>query len=183
MSTMRRRAVSSADGPCTWMTGARVHVRPLADSDIGPHYASWFEDPEIRRFIKFAREAPTVEDLRRYRDAMAARSDVDFLGIFLNGDGRHIGNLKFEAGDRPEEMHVGFLIGDPGWRRVGVLTEILAPCVVTLRTRRTLDRVYLTVDPLNAPGIGAFTKLGFAATGVIDQRGDLEMDYVDRPTT
>jgi RimJ/RimL family protein N-acetyltransferase len=159
------------------MVGPRVHVRPLLDADIGPHYAAWFHDPEIRRFIKFARQTPSVDDLRAYRSVMAARADVDFLGILLNGSGRHIGNLKFEAGPRPDEMHVGFLIGDPDWRRAGVLTEIFPPCIARVLEMRRPRRLYLTVDPLNAPGIRAFTKLGFESTGVIDRAGDLEMDY------
>jgi RimJ/RimL family protein N-acetyltransferase len=159
------------------MEGPRVHVRPLLDEDIGPHYAAWFDDPEIRRFIKFARQAPSVGDLRAYRASMATRSDVDFLGVLLNDGGRHIGNLKFEAGPQPDEMHVGFLIGDPDWRRAGVLTEILPPCIARVMATRKPRRLYLTVDPLNAPGIRAFTKLGFQSTGTIDRAGDLEMDY------
>lgn len=160
-----------------WMTGPRVHVRPLRDTDVGPQYASWFEDPEIRRFIKYARQAPSIADLRAYRAQMDARPDVDFLGIFLNDDGGHIGNLKFETGPASDEMHVGFLIGDPDWRRAGILTEILPPCIERVLRARRLRRLYLTVDPLNAAGIRAFTKLGFLTTATIDRNGDLEMDY------
>lgn len=159
------------------MTGPRVFVCPLLDANIGQHYAAWFQDPAIRRFIKFARQAPTVDNLRAYRAQMAMRADVDFLGIFLNSDGRHIGNLKFETGPLPDEMHVGFLIGDPDWRRAGTLSEILPLCIAHLFSVRRLRRLYLTVDPINAAGIRAFTKLGFVNTGNLDRAGDLEMDY------
>src|SRR4051812_42445719 len=101
---MHDHTVAPAVASGLWTRGPRVHVRVLIDSDIGPHYTAWFEDPEIRRFIKFARKAPTIEDLRGYRASMAARSDVDFLGIFLNSDGRHIGNIKFETGPLNDEM-------------------------------------------------------------------------------
>lgn len=160
-----------------WFVGPRVHVRPLLESDIGPHYAAWFSDPVVREFIKFARTAPTLEDLRVYWRRMAADPGVDFLGFFLNEDGRHVGNMKFETGPLADEMHVGFLIGDPAWRRAGVLSETLASCIERVRKSRGLRRVYLTVAPNNAAAIGAFTKLGFASTGVVDALGDLEMDY------
>lgn len=161
-----------------WVVSSRVYVRPLLESDVGPHYVAWFSDPVVRRFIKFARSAPTLDDLRAYWRKMAADPGVEFLGFFVNADDRHIGNMKFETGPRPDEMHVGFLIGDPVWRRAGILSGTLAPCVDRVRRLRRLRRVYLTVAPDNAAAIGAFTKLGFVSTGVVDAAGDLEMNHV-----
>ncbi len=112
-----------------WIVGSRVHVRPLVESDIGPHYVAWFSDPVIQKFIKFAETSPTLEDLKDYWRRMAANPGVDFLGFFLNVDSRHIGTMKFETGPLPDEMHVGFLIGDPVWRKAGVLSETLVPCI------------------------------------------------------
>lgn len=161
-----------------WVIGPRIHVRPLVESDIGPHYVAWFSDPTVRSFIKYAKTAPTLDDLKKYWRQMASNPGVDFLGFFLNGDGRHVGNMKFEVGPLREEMHVGFLIGDPAWRKAGVLSETLVPCIERVRRARNVRRVYLTVAPQNVAAINAFTKLGFVGTGVIDQAGDLEMDYV-----
>ena len=160
-----------------WAVGLRIHVRPLLEADIGPHYAAWFSDPAVRQFIKFARTEPTLDDLKKYRHTMATNLGVDFLGLFDNKDGRHIGNMKFETGPLPDEMHVGFLVGDPAWRQAGILSEILAPCVARVRRVRGLRRVYLTVDPANTAAIRAFTKLGFESAGVINRLGALEMDY------
>lgn len=162
-----------------WYRGVAVFVRPLLESDIGPHYQSWFDDPEIRRFIKYARSRPSLESLTAYWRAANAEPGTDFLGFFLNDDGRHIGNMKFETGPEDDEMHVGFLIGPREWRRAGILTDALAPTIARVRVSRpNLRRIYLTVSPDNAAAIGAFNKLGFASTGVIDALGDLEMDYV-----
>ncbi len=161
-----------------WVVGARIHVRPLLETDIGPHYAAWFSDPAVRRFIKYARTEPTLDNLKQYWRTITANPGVDFLGLFANADGRHIGNMKFETGPLPDEMHVGFLIGDPQWRQVNVLSEVLTACIAHARRVRGLRRVYLTVDPENAAAIRAFTKLGFQSTDVIDKLGDLEMDYV-----
>jgi RimJ/RimL family protein N-acetyltransferase len=139
---------------------------------------AWFSDPVIREFIKFAQTAPRLEDLKDYWRRMTANPGADFLGFFVNTDRRHVGNMKFETGPLPDEMHVGFLIGDPEWRKAGVLSETLVPCIERVRLVRQLRRVYLTVSPDNAAGVRAFTKLGFIDTGVIDEHGDLVMDYV-----
>jgi len=161
-----------------WVVGPRIHVRPLLETDIGFHYAAWFSDPAVRRFIKYARTEPTLEDLRQYWRKVHEDPGIDFLGLFANTDGRHIGNMKFETGPLPDEMHVGFLIRDPAWRQVNILSEVLAPCVARVRKMRGIRRIYLTVDPENLAAIRAFDKLGFYSTEVIDKLGDLEMDYV-----
>lgn len=161
-----------------WVVGARIHVRPLLEPDIGPQYAAWFSNPAVRMFIKFARTEPTLDDLKKYWRTMTTNPGIDFLGLFANADGRHIGNMKFETGPLPDEMHVGFLIGDPAWRQVNILSEVLAPCVARVRKARGLRRVYLTVNPQNQAAIRAFDKLGFLSISVIDKLGDLEMDYV-----
>ena len=161
-----------------WVIGARIHVRPLLEADIGPHYAAWFSDPAVRRFIKYARTEPTLDDLKQYWRKVHANPGIDFLGVFTNTDDRHIGNMKFETGPLPDEMHVGFLIGDPVWRQVNILSEVLTPCVARVRKVRGLRRIYLTVASENLTAVRAFGKLGFQSTGVINKLGDLEMDYV-----
>jgi len=155
----------------------RVYVRPLLGSDIGMHYVHWFEDEKVRRFIKYARGLPTLEDLRDYWQKMDRRTGVEFLGIFLNMGDRHIGNIKYETGPASDEMHVGFLIGNSEYRGKGILGEVLDTCSQLVMKKYQLRRLYLTVDPNNKAGIRAFAKLGYVNTGKIDSLGDLEMDF------
>jgi RimJ/RimL family protein N-acetyltransferase len=153
-------------------------IRRLELADIGPGYVAWFSDPVVRQFIKYAREAPTLDGLRDYWREKDADPKADFLGIFDVASGKHIGNMKFELGPGKDEAHVGFLIGDPASRRGGLLRESLPTCVKRLRAIRGQIAVYLTVDPANAAARAAFERLGFTAAGVApDGTGDLRMDY------
>ena len=169
------RDVKAAGEP--WFRSERILVRPLRLEDIGPAYAAWFADPVVRKFIKFARAAPSVEDLRLYWREKDADTGADFLGIFDAATGAHLGNLKFEVGPAPAEAHVGFLIGDPEARRRGLLRECLGSCVRAVRARRGVQRIYLTVDPDNADARAAFERLGFRPVGAAAEGGDLSMDY------
>ena len=162
-----------------WFQSARFIVRPLCEQDIGPAYQSWFADPVVRKFIRFASMPPTLEALRQYWATKSADASVDFLGIFDVRTGKHIGNVKFELGPAPAEAHVGFLIGEAYARGTGVLREVLQPAIDQLRRRRWPIHVYLTVHPENSSAIGAFERLGFLHTCTM-ANGDLRMDYGHR---
>lgn len=159
-----------------WYRSARVVVRRLRREDIGAEYLSWFRDPAVRSFIKYAAQAPTLEALQEYWAGKQADRGVDFLGLFDAASGRHLGNMKFELGPGSREAHVGFLIGDPASRRRGLLRESLPACVAALRRARGPLEVYLTVDPDNRDAIAAFTRLGFRQNSAA-ANGDLRMDY------
>ena len=160
-----------------WHRGERALVRPLRVDDVGETYAAWFEDEAVRAFIKFARSAPTVAELRDYCREKSADPEVDFLGVFDVESGRHLGNIKFEVGPGRSEAHVGFLIGSAADRRRGLLREALPSCIDRLRRDRGPIAVYLTVDPANAAGLSAFTRLGFRKSDVREPNGDVRMDY------
>ena len=162
-----------------WYRSDRVVVRRLERDDIGDEYLSWFRDPAVRSFIKFAAEPPSLEALRQYWAAKRADQKVDFLGLFDGASGGHLGNMKFELGPAPGEAHVGFLIGHPESRRRGLLRETLPPCVAALRRARGPLTVYLTVSPTNRDAIEAFRRLGFQQTSTHADGGDLRMEYRD----
>lgn len=172
---MAKPAAASARD--TWFSSERIVVRRLELTDIGEAYLSWFSDPAVRQFIKFAREAPTLEALCDYWRAKNADPKVDFLGIFDAATGAHLGNMKFEMGPGGSEAHVGFLIGDPAARRQGVLRDSLSACIERLRERRGPLAVYLTVDPANAAACAAFARLGFRDAADTRPGEDLRMDY------
>jgi RimJ/RimL family protein N-acetyltransferase len=170
------RAQAQPRASDVWYRSERLVVRRLQRSDIGAEYVSWFKDPAVREFIKFAKEAPALAALQAYWQEKDADPRVDFLGLFDAKSARHVGNMKFEAGPGANEVHVGFLVGAPSERRRGLLRESLAACVAQLRSRRNSPKVYLTVDPANTEAIGAFVKLGFRHTGLV-ANSDLRMDY------
>jgi RimJ/RimL family protein N-acetyltransferase len=161
-----------------WYQSPRFLVRNLRYEDIGSAYESWFRDPVVRKFIRFAAQPPTLEGLREYWRQKSSDEKVDFLGIFDSATGSHLGNIKFELGPRPGEAHVGFLIGDPAYRRRGLLREALPSCIAALRRARGRLNVYLTVNPGNRDAIEAFVRLGFRQTRG-EANGDIRMDYAD----
>jgi len=162
-----------------WYRSDRVVVRRLERGDISNEYLSWFRDPAVRSFIKFAKQPPTLDALRNYWAEKSADRSVDFLGLFDGASGRHLGNMKFELGPQPGEVHVGFLIGDPDSRRRGLLREALPACVSAVRRARGPLNVYLTVSPQNQAAVEAFRRLGFRQTAETADKGDLRMEYRD----
>jgi len=162
-----------------WYKSDRIVVRRLLLNDISLNYVTWFKDQTVTRFIKFAKDPPTLIDLQTYWRTKNIDNNVDFLGIFWTSSGQHIGNIKFELSADHSKIHVGFLIGEIQFRHQGVIRECLPSCVRILKKRRQVKRIYLTVNPENKSAQRAFLGLDFKFTGYSDNIGDLEMDYLN----
>src|SRR5262245_59472970 len=74
---------------------ARLTIRTLLPADCSEQYVSWLNQPEINRYLQTRFQPPqTIESVRDYVGAVAARSDEHMFGIFLDGGVRHVGNIK-----------------------------------------------------------------------------------------
>lgn len=116
--------LEESGGPALRIRGEKIWLRPLARTDIGPHYLGWLNDPEVNEFS--SRRGATFEeaDLLTYLDAANASTDRLLLGIFTNEDDRHIGNvlmhvLNAEAG----VADLSNLIGERAYWGRGIIAD------------------------------------------------------------
>ncbi len=151
----------------------RFVLRPLQPSDATPRYASWFNDPQVQRYIYAAAAAPSVDELREYIAARQDRTDVLFLGIHTHESDTHIGNVKFEPIDRASSQAVlGIMIGDPAWRGTGAAAEVIARANEWLATHRGIREVILGVARDHVGARRAYEKAGFVVTADDSGRPD-----------
>jgi ribosomal-protein-alanine N-acetyltransferase len=140
----------------------RFFLRPLTPDDATVHYINWLRDQTAQRFIVAAKDTSDLETLRQYIAEKSACPDILFLGIFLNADGRHIGNIKYEPIDSVEGYAImGILIGDTEWRGQGVAPEVLDASIEWLKTHRNINEIVLDVKRDNVAAINAYQKAGF----------------------
>jgi ribosomal-protein-alanine N-acetyltransferase len=143
----------------------RFVLRQLTPSDASERYASWFSDPEVKRYITAASAVPSVDDLREYIAARAGRPDILFLGVHTRDTDTHIGNIKFEPVDRAAGLAMlGIMIGDPAWRGRGAASEVIVGANEWLAANRGIREVVLGVARDNAGAKRAYEKAGFVVT-------------------
>lgn len=102
------------------LQGEQLVLRPLGVVDASERYLSWLRDPEVVRHLEVRRSPPeTVEDLMQFITGNRESPDSLLLGIFLQVDGRHIGNIRLTSIDMHHgNADVGILIGDKTqWRK------------------------------------------------------------------
>jgi RimJ/RimL family protein N-acetyltransferase len=99
----------------------------MQPSDASLVYLGWLSDPKINAHLEVRFSPPqSTADLESFIASINASSNTLMLGIFLNEDDRHIGNIKLGPIDWHHQVgDVGFLIGDKDqWRRGFASTAI-----------------------------------------------------------
>lgn len=104
----------------------RVHIRPFRRSDINATYIGWLNDPEVNRYLEVRLNAQNHETVMAYLEAVS-RNQETLFAICLNGDHRHIGNIKVGP-VHPYHRHgeIGFFIGDRLLWGKGLATEAIS---------------------------------------------------------
>jgi aminoglycoside 6'-N-acetyltransferase len=143
----------------TTLQGARVQLRPVAESDI----------PELARI----RRTPKVHRHWRGGDDMVAevRKDLaepDSTPMVIELDGRVVGWIQWEAEEEPDYRHASLdIYVDPAVHGRGIGTDALR----TLARHLIVDHGHhrLEIDPAadNAPAIRCYTKVGFRPVGIM----------------
>jgi len=149
------------------VSGRRLELRLLEPEDVGEAYVRWLNDPETVRFTEARHRAHTLESIRAYVAACAARGDDHLLGIFEMAGGRHVGNIKIgPVNPHHKCASVGLVIGEKArWGR-GYATEAIALASRYAFTSLGLHKLTAGVIEGNEGSRRAFEKNGFMVEGV-----------------
>ncbi|MBI2625293.1 MAG: GNAT family N-acetyltransferase [Candidatus Nealsonbacteria bacterium] len=146
------------------INGKRVYLKPLTAKQATKRYCSWINDPEVNRWLVV--KSTTVEKLRKYIKEKNSDQNCLLLGIFLNENGKHIGNVKLEPieFDKKKAM-LGIMIGEKSCWGQGLGSEAVRLLSDFAFKELGLKEIYLGVDPENKRGIKFYERLGFEYVG------------------
>lgn len=148
--------------------GVAIYLRSLNPDDASPAYLSWLCDPEITRYLEVRfMPSQTIEKLCDYINVNADSSENLLLGIFLDADDSHIGNIKLGPVDwNHRTADIGLLIGDRLQWGKGFATEAIK--IVSQYAFHTMGLVKLTAGCYaeNRGSINAFIKAGYFLDGM-----------------
>jgi RimJ/RimL family protein N-acetyltransferase len=162
-----------------FLIGTDIYLRAMERGDA-PAFASYLNDPEVRRFLLLRPRPITLAEEEAYI-AHITQSEHDVsLAIVLRQDNRLIGATslhQIDFGNR--HCSFGIMIGDPSEWGKGHGTEATRLIVGHAFETLNLNRVWLHVYEYNPRGIRAYEKVGFRREGVLRQDSYRDGRYWD----
>ncbi len=163
-----------------FLIGKHVTLGLIPERSDLSHYAQWVNDQETTRFMAVGRFPVTVQELRTYIRAYALNKNGLLLGIFLNKDKKHIGNISLndiQWKDRHGE--IGILIGDKRARGKGYGTEAIRLIVEHAFGCLNLHKLCCGMIRDNNASRRAFQRIGFKEEGILRQHFFVNGKYLD----
>ena len=137
----------------------RFFLKPLMLKDVKKHYYNWFNEKEIKRFLKNT-IYKNLNDLKNYTEIEISKKDVVFFGIFTKSN-FHIGNIKLYNIKKNHSCELGLIIGDKKWRNKHVGKEVITSCIKEVRKHCGITFFKLGVDSLNFSAYKTYSRIGF----------------------
>lgn len=146
---------------------SNIFLRVLGKKDFTTRYLSWLSDPEVLRFLEVRFSPPqTLVDLECFVSGVNDSDNSLMLGIFLNSDEIHIGNIKLGPIDRNHSTgDIGLLIGDRAYWGKGFASRAIK--LISDYAFEELGLIKLTAGcySSNEGSRRAFLNVGFSEEG------------------
>jgi RimJ/RimL family protein N-acetyltransferase len=98
-------------------------IRTLLPKDASDRWAAWMADPEVQYALNAPPRSTTRVEIENYIEKFDQRSSL-LWGIFDKRTGAHIGFFTVHADYELSQGTVNLLIGEPEYRKHGVLSTI-----------------------------------------------------------
>lgn len=140
----------------------RFILTSLKEHHVTDEYLAWFDDGDAKKYIDYAIEQRSKNDLADFVREKDLRNDVLFLAIFDKINMQHIGNIKYEPIDfQAGTATMGILIGANDWRGKGVGPEVIKGSALWMKGNMGITKFFLGVDHGNLAAVKAYNKIGF----------------------
>lgn len=172
--------LSIAGGPDLRITGRKVYLRPLGLDDVSEKYHRWLNDIEINRYSERRGSSFLLGDIRSYIEDAMVSSVLLQLGIFMQEDDLHVGNISLRvtnAGARVAE--VATLIGEKDYWGRGVIVDAGKALIHFAFSELDLRKITLGNYAINRASTFKSKQLGAVLEGRFRQAALIEGDYVD----
>ena len=141
----------------------RFRLRILNLNDVGPHYVSWLNDPEVNRYLESRYHSHTIDTTIKYVNECHNDPQIFSFAIFERNSDLHIGNIKIVICDEEKKVgQIGILIGEKSYWGQGVATEVIKALLnfgfEILNLREIVAGCYRS----NVASLKAFIKSGFS---------------------
>ena len=153
------------------LTGERVALRCVTESDCRPRYVAWLNDPVVNRYLETRWRRQDPGSVLAFVRSARANPAVYLLAIIERASGEHIGNIKLGPVDRVHGCaDVSYFVGDRSRWGTGCATDAIRTVVRFAFEECGLHRVQAGVHETNVASARALEKAGFRREGVWRRR-------------
>ncbi len=145
----------------------RLLLRPLVQDDVTDTYVSWLNDPEVGRFLETRFSRQSRRDVSDFVAAIQDDSLSHLFGIFLQTDGKHIGNIKVgPISPRHRVADMSLFIGAREHWGQGLASEAIRAVSRWSFEELGLLKLSASMYAENEGSARAFQKAGYRLEGV-----------------
>lgn len=169
------------DDKIVWLvTGDRIGLRNIKESDVEGNYYRWMNDPEVTIFLENSVQRYSVESLQGYVKEIKNDRAYIFQAIIDRGCNQHIGNLKLGPINWVHRFgDLGIVIGVKEKWGKGYATEAISMIIKHAFNDLNLHKVTAGCNERNLGALKAFQKNGFEIEGLRKRQFLWKGDYVD----
>lgn len=148
------------------LVGERLLLRALSEQDVSDTYVSWLNDVRVNRYLEIRHATHSLESCRQFVMAMNESSVDHLFGIFLQGSGQHIGNVKLGFIDRfYGKAQLSLFIGERSAWGQGYGTEVISLVTTHGFLSLGLSKIEAGCYDENMGSLRAFLKSGYSVEG------------------
>ena len=101
-----------------------IFINELNLNNYSSNYHKWLNDIEVNKYLESRFKEYTNEDVIKYVSQMLQSENDFLLGIFLNSNNEHIGNIKVgDINHIHKFAEIGLMIGNKNYWGMGFGTE------------------------------------------------------------
>ena len=172
--------MDARDNFSPFLLGERIYLREVRLEDVNDAYYCWMNDPEITRYLESRFCPNSLESLREYVSNKAADRNSVFLAISLQGEDRHIGNIKLGPIDWIHRFaDIGVVIGEKHLWGKGYASEAIGIVVQYAFEVLNLHKLTAGCYEVQVGSVKAFQKNGFEIEGIRKKHYFCSGNYMD----
>jgi ribosomal-protein-alanine N-acetyltransferase len=160
--------------------GNEIYLKLLLPEDVSENYYNWMNDEEITRFLESRWSVFSMDDLKKYVQAMNSSQSGFLFGIFLTKTNEHIGNIKI-GNINPVHRYgdLGLIIGIKKVWGKGYGTEAVKLATDFAFKELNLNKLIAGIYEGNTGSYRAFIKAGYQDAGRLKKHRFYNGEYVD----
>ena len=162
-----------------FITGNKIYLREVRQSDINQTYCQWLNDPEVNRYLETRFIPQSTESISQFVASKTGNNEM-LLAICCAKNDCHIGNIKLGPINWVHRYgDVSLFIGDKNYWGKGIASEAIE--LLTDFAFRVLNMHRLKADAYdkNIGSIRAFEKCGYVREGILRKQYYSDGKYVD----
>lgn len=148
------------------ISGKRISLQIIKPEMVTECYVKWLNDPSVNRFLETRFSTQSLDTCRGFVSAAFSNPTEFLMGIFINSENRHIGNIKLGAVNQNHLTgQISLFIGDTAYWGKGYAREAIQLIAGWGFANLSLKKIEAGCYDQNLASLRTFLSVGFQVEG------------------